>query len=179
MMNRRKVRLGLLMALSAALVFPLGATSSQASSSQNFIKNLAGKWRGGGVLTINDKGKKVRLRCTLDNKLNEQKRQLAIRGRCAAASGRRSVRGSITYAVTGNGISGVALNSTANARVVGSKASFDGKRLTLVSNVLETAVNRNVRTRNVITGSQSRFSIAISSNKGKGWKRSGTLSFKR
>ena len=161
-------------ALAAGLMF--GPEVAFAGAADKYVKGLVGKWRGGGTVTINDRGKTVKLRCSTQNTLDEAKRTLTMKGRCASSQGTRPLRGKIQYSANGAAITSVSLKIAGRGGV--SAARLSGNTLTL-SSTDKTEAGKSVPTRSVISGGGSRYSISLNAKSKGVWEKRGTLSFKR
>ena len=158
-----------------ALALPSAPAHANASS---FLESLKGKWRGTGTVRT-QRGRTVRARCGLTNSWADNMRRLTLSGRCASTQGARPVRGSLTASRNGSAISGSAFGSVAGARVVSTSSRYSGNRITITSRVVDTRVGRTARTRTVISGNRNRFTATVSVDEGAGFKRAGTLTFRR
>lgn len=169
--------LRLALTLAAALALSLPVTPARADAAA-FLESLQGKWRGSGTVRT-PRGRQVRARCGLTNSWADNLRRLTLSGRCASTQGARAVRGSLTASKDGDAISGSAFGSVAGARVVSTSSRYSRNRITITSRVVDTRVGRTARTRTVITGGRSRFTANVSVDEGSGFKRAGTLTFRR
>jgi len=163
--------------LTLALVVGVGcATHALAGSAQSYVQGLVGSWKGGGILVINQAGRKVKLRCVSKNTLIETKRTLKLKGKCAASSGRRKLSGRMVYSLDGSKLSSVALGLGAGTKTISSRLA--GKTLTI--NGRAKAEDGQFRqTRSVIRGGGRKYTVGISVLEGSSWKKIGTLTFNR
>ena len=158
-------------------VYGIALPEAVAGPADDYVKGLVGKWRGGGTVTINDKGRKVRLRCVTNNTLNEATRTLTMNGRCATSERTRSLRGKIKYNASGSKLT--AVNLSVAGRNVGRYSSLRGNTLTLRGSVQDKAKNKTILGRTFVRGGGRRFSIQLQTKESAAWKSRGILKFKR
>jgi len=159
-----------------AIAFAFAPSLAIAGAADAYVKGLVGKWRGGGTVLVNDKGKKIKLRCSTVNTLNDAKRELTMKGRCASSQGTRPLRGRIKYSADGNSIASVSLKLA--GRGGRTSGNLSGKTLTLSGSAKnDDGIVENTRT--VISGGGSRYKISLNAKGAKGWQNRGILSFKR
>lgn len=163
-----------------AVIFSLAMSmmvpTAHAGVADTYVKGLKGNWRGSGTVRVNEKGKKVRLRCSSRNTLNAGSRTLTMRGKCASSQGTRPLRGTIRYSADGKSITSANLRLGKEGGSV--SARFRGKTLMLFG-AAKTKSGKRVKTRSSIRGGGNRFTISLSANLGKGYRPIGRLVFSR
>lgn len=158
-------------------LFGFAAPLAQAGPADDYVKGLVGKWRGGGTITVDAKGRKVRLRCVTNNTLNKATRTLTLKGRCATSDRTRSLRGKLKYDANGTKFTTVSLSVA--GRSVGSYSSLKGTTLTLRGSARDPSTNKTVVGRTFVRRTGRNFLIQLQSKESAGWKTRGTLKFRR
>lgn len=152
------------------------ASSSFAGQADAYVKNLVGKWRGGGIVTREKNGKQVKLRCSTKNTLSLELRTLSMKGRCASALGSKPLVGSFKYSEDGSTFEHVTLKIA--GRGGESLATLNDSSL-----VLDTDMSLNTEqlsiSRNVISSNEDEYSIDLYSQQDGQYVIRGTLNFSR
>jgi hypothetical protein len=150
----------------------------RAESPAAFLKSLSGTWRGSGSVYISDKSKNSPVRCKITSTLNEAKKRLSNKGRCATAQKKTRISGSIGYESSGNKLTGSYINAIGDFAVTSSSGSISGSRLTLYTSFQNQAVSKITRTRNVVTRvSKRKFIVVLYEKVGGSYKRRGSITF--
>lgn len=147
-----------------------------AGPADKYVKNLVGKWRGDGIVAVSSKGKKVKLRCKSTNTLDEKKRKLSMRGRCASSQGTRALSVSIGYTVDGKRLNRISYQMA--GRGGGSNGQLRGNTLTLNGSV-KSSQGGKIPTRSRISGVGGNYSITFFARIDGKWKNRGSLKFRR
>lgn len=147
-----------------------------AGPAETYVKKLVGNWRGSGIVAVSSKGKKAKLRCKSTNSLNEKKRKLSMRGRCASTHGTRALSVTIGYTADGNKLNRVSYQMAGNGG--GSNAQLRGNSLTLNGSI-KSSSGGLIPTRSRISRSGSKYTITFFARIGGVWKNRGSLKFSR
>lgn len=150
--------------------------ATEAGQADSYIKNLVGKWRGGGVVTREKNGKQVKLRCTTKNTLSVQLRTLSMKGRCATALGSKPLIGSFTYSEDGTRFEHVSLEIA--GRGGESSAKLENSALILDTDMSLDSEQLAI-SRNIISAQEDEYSIDLYSNQDGEYIIRGTLNFSR
>lgn len=151
---------------------------ARAESTQDFLKSLSGTWRGSGSVYISEKSKNAPVRCKITSTLNEQRKKLRNRGRCATAQRKTRVSGSIGYSATDKKLTGSYFNALGDFTITGSSGSLSGSTMTLITTVQKKQSGKVSRIRNVVRRvSKRKFKIAIYEKIGGSYKRRGSITF--
>ena len=166
--------------LSFAALFFLTSVSlagvATAGPAEKYVKGLVGKWRGGGTVVSNERGKKVVLRCTTTNILDKERRELTMKGRCASSVGKRSIKGSMKYSEDGSKLQRVSLS--VGGRGGPGLAVLRGSTLVL-NGQMQTNTGEMRQTRSVFKGGGNRYTIDLLLRDGGKFQSRGKLTFKR
>ena len=161
------------------MVFAL-ASPVQAESAANFLKSLAGTWRGSGTVFVSEKLKNSKVRCRITGTFDAGKRRLLNKGRCATAQKKISVRGAINYSGKGNQVSGSYVGAVGDSVITRSGGVVKGTRLTLNTTFQDRAVNKIIRTRSVIRRlSTGKFTITLFEKEGGSYINRGKITFRK
>jgi len=149
---------------------------AMAGPADSYVKKLVGNWRGGGIVAISSKGKKVKLRCKSTNILDEKKRKLSMRGRCASTQGTRALSVSIGYSADGQRLNRISYQMA--GRGGGSNGQLRGNILTL-NGAVKSSSGGQIPTRSRISGTGRNYSITFFAKIDGKWKNRGSLKFQR
>lgn len=164
----------LAVSLITALLLATSQLPSHAGTAENYVNGLVGNWRGSG--TVQDaKGKAIRLNCKTSNNIRKAKRYLSMRGRCAASSGSRSMVGRLRYSDDGSRLSSGSLTIAGSGGPM--SVSLNGNTLTLSGS--QKVDDKVYKTRAVVTGGGSAYSITFFARIDGVWKNRGNLKFRR
>ncbi len=157
----------------------LGLTSVvRAESPAVFLKSLSGTWRGSGSIYVSEKSKNTPVRCKITSTLDEAKKRLINKGRCATAQKKTRVSGSIGYSSSGNKLTGSYFNALGEFVVTSNSGSISGTKMTLHTTFRNKTVSKIARTRNVVRRvSKRKFTVVVYENVGGSYKRRGLITF--
>ena len=161
--------------ISISVICLMPTTVVAGGVAEDYTVALQGKWRGGGIVETDKKGKKVKLRCSSKNTLDIASRTLTMKGRCASSIGSKPMVGHIQYSVDGETFESVSL--TIAGRGGDSEVSLQGSHLTL--NHTEELKSGELRNnRNVISEQDDQYSIDLRSELDGEFVSRGVLTFK-
>lgn len=156
------------------------SSGANAGSAEVFLKSMSGTWRGKGTVYISEKSKNSPVRCKITSTLDKAARKLRNKGKCATAQKKANVSGAITYAASGNKLSGAYIRSFGDLALTRSSGSINGNRMTLNSTFIENGSNRLIQSRSVLKRISSRKFVVTIFEKVKGaYKRRGRITFSK
>ena len=168
-----KIIIRITFAIFATCLLPTAVVAGGVA--EDYTLALQGKWRGGGIVETDKKGKKVKLRCSSSNSLDIASRTLTMKGRCASSIGSKPMVGLIQYSVDGETFESVSL--TIAGRGGDSQVSLRGSQLTL-SHTEELKSGELRNNRNIISEQADQYSIDLRSEINGEFVSRGVLTFK-
>ena len=160
------------------LMFAGITSTAMAEQPATFLKSLSGTWRGSGSIYISKNSQKTPVRCKITSTLNEAKRKLINKGRCATAQRKTRISGSIGYLATGNQLTGSYINALGDYTVTQSSGMVKGRIMTLHTTFNNRSVSKISRTRNVVKRvSKRKFTVTVYEKIDGSFKRRGSITF--
>ena len=134
----------------------VGATApaAQAADAGQFLKKLAGDYRGHGTAKLMGRDQAEKVSCKISNRYDAGSKALVVQGNCASTQAKSSVSGKMVH--SGDKVSG-SLFSTGESTMTKSTGSVTGGKLTVTTNFVDNTTHQLTRTLQVIRASGGGF----------------------
>lgn len=142
-----------LMAISLAFVVPAQAAAADAAG--DFLRAMAGNFRGKGSAKLFGRTDPESIACKLVATFDPGEKALRISGDCASTQGKSAVKGKLSY--SGNSVTGSLIGEVDGATITKSVGTVKGGLLVVTTNFVDNATGNLTRTRQVIQLSDSGF----------------------
>ena len=141
-----------ILALSLMLASVPNYANAQ-TSSEAFLKNLDGTYRGRGLAVLPVSGREERVSCQIENVFDEGEKKLSITGRCATTQGKIGVTGELL--IKGNGkIEGTFISPSENVELKNSAIEIVGGKLVISTETFDKKKAKTSKAKQIVEVSE-------------------------
>lgn len=173
-MSRARPIVAAMAVAAAMLAVPAQA---RADAAGDFLKALAGEFRGRGTAKIPGREQNERIVCQVTNAYDSDAGELVVSGNCASTQAKTAVSGRLAH--SGETVSGLLIGSMEGATMTKSSGVVSGGQLVVTTNLVDNATGNLTRTRQVVRLSGKGFTTQFFTynNRSQQYELNGTMEF--